>query len=146
MYINSLLFHFALSLVSFANSLKVIEYKPPCCYFTESQVAYTRVKTSQHEQTKTELQHTIARAPVSQRVAEVCHFLLGLERSLPAGIRSVHSQLVEAVGLEYLSGGVGGGLDASRRAAVPCLPHEVNTAIDGTIRQHGASLLHGSGW
>ncbi len=85
---------------------------------------------------------TTARASVSERVAHVCYFLLGLERSLPAGIWPVHSQLVEAVGLEYLSGGVGGGLTASRWAAVACLPHEVNTAIDGTIRQHGARLLH----
>lgn len=88
---------------------------------------------------------TTARASVGQRVAQVGDLLLGLERSLPAGIWPVHSQLVEAVGLEYLSGGVGGGLTASRWAAVARLPHEVNTAIDGPIRQHGASLLHCGG-
>lgn len=85
---------------------------------------------------------TAARASVGERVAQVCHLLLGLERSLPAGIWPVHGQLVEAVGLEDLSGGVGSGLTASRWAAVARLPHEVNTAVDGTIRQHGARLLH----
>lgn len=88
---------------------------------------------------------TTARASVSERVAQVCYFLLGLERSLPAGIWPVYSQLVEAVGLEYLSGGIGGGLAASCRATVACLPHEVNTAVDGTIRQHGTRLVHRRG-
>lgn len=88
---------------------------------------------------------TAARASVGERVAQVCHFLLGLERSLPAGIGSVHRQLVEAVGLQYLSGGVGGGLAASRWAAVARLPHEVDTAVDGTVGQHGAGLLHRCG-
>lgn len=90
--------------------------------------------------------HTIARTSISKRVAQVCYFLLGLERSLPAGIRPVHSQLVKAVGLEDLTGGVGGGLAASSWAAVARLAHEVNTAVDSTIRQHGARLLHRSGW
>lgn len=85
---------------------------------------------------------TIARAPICQRVAQICHFLLGLQRSLPAGIWSVHSQFMEAVGLQYLSGGVRGGLAALGWAAVACLPHEVDTAVDGTIGQHGARFLH----
>ena len=89
---------------------------------------------------------TAARASIRQRVAQVCYFLLGLERSLPAGIWSVHSQLVEAVGLKYLSGGIGGGLVASCWAAVACFPHEVNTAVNGTVRQHGARLLHRCRW
>lgn len=88
---------------------------------------------------------TAARASVGERVAQVCHLLLGLERSLPAGIWPVHRQLVEAVGLEDLSGGVGSGLTASRWAAVARFPHEVDTAVDGTIRQHGARLLHRGG-
>lgn len=52
---------------------------------------------------------------------------------------------MEAVGLEYLSGGIGGGLTAPHWAAVPCLPHEVDAAVDGTIGQHGARLLHRCG-
>lgn len=53
---------------------------------------------------------------------------------------------MEAVGLQYLGGGVGGGLVASRRAAVARLPHEVDAAVDGAVGQHGARLLHGGGW
>lgn len=49
---------------------------------------------------------------------------------------------MEAVGLQYLSGGVRGGLAALGWAAVACLPHEVDAAVDGTIRQHGARFLH----
>lgn len=88
---------------------------------------------------------TIARASVGERVAQVCYFLLGLERRLPAGVWPVHRQLVEAVGLQYLGGGVGGGLVASHRAAVARLPHEVDAAVDGAVGQHGARLLHGGG-
>lgn len=53
---------------------------------------------------------------------------------------------MEAVGLEYLGGGVGGGLVASCRAAVARLPHEVDAAVDGPVGQHGARLFDGGGW
>lgn len=89
---------------------------------------------------------TVARASVSERVAQVCYLLLGLERRLPTGVWPVHRQLVEAVGLEYLGGGIGGGLVASRWAAVARLPHEVDAAVDSTIGQHGARLLYSGGW
>lgn len=88
---------------------------------------------------------TIARASVGERVAQVCYFLLGLERRLPSGVWPVHRQLVEAVGLQYLGGGIVGGLVASRRTAVACLPHEVDAAVDGAVGQHGARLLHSGG-
>lgn len=89
---------------------------------------------------------TIARASVGERVAQVCYLLLGLERRLPAGVWPVHCQLMEAVGLEYLGSGIGGGLVSSRRAAVARLPHEVDAAVDGAVGQHGARLFHSGGW
>lgn len=49
---------------------------------------------------------------------------------------------MEAVGLEYLCSGIGGGQSALRWAAVAGFPHEVDTAVDGPIRQHGACLFH----
>lgn len=49
---------------------------------------------------------------------------------------------MEAVGLQYLSGGVRVGLAALGWAAVASFPHEVDAAVDGTIGQHGARFLH----
>lgn len=100
---------------------------------------------SHHRQQLLLVAPTVARASVGERVAQVCYFLLGLERRLPAGVWPIHRQLVEAVGLEDLRGGVGGGLVAPRRAAVARLPHEVDAAVDGAVGQHGARLLHGGG-
>ena len=50
---------------------------------------------------------------------------------------------MEAVGLEDLRGGVGGGQGRSGGAAVARLAHEVDAAVDGAVRQHGARLLPG---
>lgn len=76
-----------------------------------------------------------------ERVAQAGHFMLCSQRGLPAWLGTIHCQLVEAVGLQDLCGGVGAGVVSSAWATVARLAGEVDAAVDGTIRQHGARLF-----
>lgn len=83
----------------------------------------------------------VAGVLVGQRVPQVGHLLLGLERGLPLGLGQVHGQLVDAAGVEDLCGGVGSGLGCLAGAVVVGFGGEVYAAVDGSVREHGARLI-----
>ena len=77
-----------------------------------------------------------------QRVAQAGHLVLGLERGLPLGVGQVHGQLVDGGGVQDLGGGVGVGLGRLAAGAVVAgFAGEVDGAVDGAVRQHGAGVV-----
>lgn len=85
-----------------------------------------------HPNTRT----AVAGVGIAQCIAQSGSVRPGQRRGLPARIRHLHGQLVEAAGLQDVCCGVGCGLATEGRLAA-----EVYAAVDGAIRQHGARLL-----
>ena len=83
----------------------------------------------------------VAGVLVGQRVAQVGHLLLGLQRGLPLGLGQLHRQLVDAAGVEDLGGGIGRGLGRLAGAVVVGLGGEVDAAVDGAVREHGTRFV-----
>lgn len=93
----------------------------------------------QHSKTENESQKdalccTVGTGTVFREgVAQAGHFMLCSQRGLPAWLGTIHCQLVEAVGLQDLCGGIGAGMVSSAWATVAGFAGEVDAAVDSTV-------------